>query len=75
MSFTLKGSQISAIQLKGWFKSKNIKIKYKTHIKLVHELYGTCFRYNVIIENQSSNSTYCSDNALRLLVLVASKLY
>ena len=22
-------------------------MKYKTHIKLVHELYGTCFQYNV----------------------------
>ena len=26
--------------------SKNIKMKYKTHIKLVRELYGTCFQYN-----------------------------
>ena len=22
-------------------------MEYKTHIKLVHELYGTCFQYNV----------------------------
>jgi hypothetical protein len=28
-------------------QSKNIEMKYKTHIKLVHELYGTCFPYNV----------------------------
>ena len=26
---------------------ENIEMKYKTHIKLVHELYGTCFQYNV----------------------------
>jgi len=49
--FHLKGSQFSALQLKRWFKSKmsikNIEMKYKTHIKLVHELYGTCFMYNV----------------------------
>ena len=39
MSFILKGSQISIVQLKGWFKSKNIEMKlYKTHIKLMHEL-------------------------------------
>ena len=47
----MKGSQISTLQLKGWFKSKtsiqNIEMKYKTHIKLVHELYDTCFQYNV----------------------------
>jgi hypothetical protein len=24
-----------------------IEMKYKTHIKLVYELYGTCFQYNV----------------------------
>ena len=52
MSFIFKGPQISAFQLKGWFKSKtcqskNIGMKYKTHIKLVHELYDTCFQYNV----------------------------
>ena len=47
MSFILKGSQISALQWKRWFKSKNIEIKYKTHVKLVHELYGTCVQYNV----------------------------
>ena len=28
-------------------QSKNIKMRYKTHIKFVHELYGTCFQYNV----------------------------
>jgi hypothetical protein len=28
-------------------QSKNIEMKYKTHIKLVHELFGTCFQYNV----------------------------
>ena len=29
-------------------QSKNTEMKlYKTHIKLVHEWYGTCFQYNV----------------------------
>ena len=28
-------------------QSKNIEMKYKTHIELVHELYGTCFQHNV----------------------------
>ena len=28
-------------------QSQNIEMKYKTHIKLVHELYDTCFLYNV----------------------------
>ena len=27
--------------------TKNTEMKYKTHIKLVHELYGTQFQYNV----------------------------
>ena len=27
--------------------SRISEIKYKTHIELVHELYGTCFQYNV----------------------------
>ena len=47
MSFILKGSQILALEMRGWFKSKNIETKYKTHIKRVHEIYGTCFQYNV----------------------------
>ena len=47
MSSTLKGSHISALYLKSWFKSKNMEMKYKIHIKLVHESYGTCFLYNV----------------------------
>ena len=43
MSFILKGSQVLALQLKSWFKSKNIEMEYKTHIKLAHELHGTWF--------------------------------
>jgi hypothetical protein len=54
---------------------KNIEMNYKTHNKLVHESYGTCFQYDVQIKNQPSNSTSCSDNALRLLVLVVGILY
>ena len=43
MSFILKGSQISTVQLKGWFKSKDINpriLKWNTKLilKLVHEL-------------------------------------
>ena len=49
--WVLKASQIVALQWKGWFKSRrqsrNIEMKYKTHIKLVHELYCTCFQYIV----------------------------
>ena len=28
-------------------QSKNIEMKYKTHTKIVHVLYGTCFQCNV----------------------------
>ena len=45
--------------------------KYKTHIKIMHDLHGTCFKYNEIMMKQPSNSTSWSDNALRLLVIVA----
>ena len=68
MSFILKGSQISIFS---WIvssnprpQSKNIEMKYKNHIKLMHR-----------IKNQSSNSTSCSDDALRLSVLVVGRLY
>ena len=52
MSFILKGYQISVVQWKGLVsnprrQSMNIEMKYKAHIKLVHELYGTCLQYNV----------------------------
>ena len=47
----MKGSQISVFSIEGMVqiqgKSKNIEMKYKTLIKFVHELYGTCFNYNV----------------------------
>ena len=75
MSFIMKGSQILALQLKGWFKSKNIEMKYKTYIKLVHEIYNTCSGTMWRIKNQPSNSSSCSDNALCLLVLVLGSLY
>ena len=47
--------KIQPFNSKGWFKSKTSmqefkKIKYITRIKLLHELYGTCFQYNVIQE-------------------------
>ena len=51
MSFILKGSQILAFQLKGGsnprHQSNYIELKHKAHIKLVLELYGTCFEYDV----------------------------
>ena len=40
----MKGFQISTLQLEGLFKSKNIEMKDKPHVKLVHELYGACFQ-------------------------------
>ena len=58
-------------------QSKNIEMNYKIHIKVVHELQymvhvsSTMWR----IKNQPSSSTSCSDNVLRLLVLVTSILY
>ena len=47
MSSILKGSKILVLQLKCWFKSRNIGMQYRTHVELVHEVYGTCFQYNV----------------------------
>ena len=50
MSFLSKGSQILVLRLKSWFKSRmskqHVELKYKTRIKLVRELYDTCFQYN-----------------------------
>jgi hypothetical protein len=80
MSLILKGSQILAFQLKGWFKSKTLIQEYKNkNTKLISNL---CMNYMIHvsntmwrIKNQPSNSTSCNDNALRLSVLVASILY
>ena len=75
-----KGSQILALQLKGWFnsirQSKNIEMKYETYIEFVHEL-SMVHVSNPMwrVKNQPSNSTSCSDNALHLWVLVAGRLY
>ena len=49
MSFIWKGSQIWALQLKCWFKSKTSIQEYrnantKVILKLVHEFYGACFQ-------------------------------
>ena len=54
--------------------SRIIEMKHMTHIKLVHEFYmihvsNTMWR----VKNQPSHSTSCSDNALRLLVLVMGR--
>ena len=73
--FHTEGSQILALQLKGWFKSKMSIQEYRNEIQIRLNL---CMNYmvhasNTIwrIKNQPSNSTSCSDNALRLLVLMA----
>jgi hypothetical protein len=74
MSFILKGSQISALQLKGWFKSKTSIQEYRNgNTKLILNL---CMNYMVHvsstiwkIRNRSSNSISCSDNALSLWFL------
>ena len=62
MSFILKGSQISALQFKGLVQIQDVdarvhKMKYRTRIKLVHELYGTCFQYNVNQESRIDHLT------------------
>ena len=46
-------------------------MKYKTHIKSMVHVLSTMWR----MTNQPSNSTSCSDNALRLLVLVTGRLH
>ena len=48
MSFILKGSQILALQFQGLVQIQDVnaraqRMKYRTRITLVHELYGTCF--------------------------------
>ena len=80
LSFILKGSWISALQLKRWFKSKTSIQEYRNaNTQLILSL---CMNYMVHvsrtmwrIENQPSNFTSCSDNALRLLVLVAEIVF
>ena len=57
-------------------QSKNIEMKYKIHIELVHGInmvHVSSIMWR--IKNQPSNFISCSDNAVRLLVLVASILY
>ena len=54
MSFVLKGYQISTFQSGGLVQIRDVNPRIynwntKSHIKLVHELYGTCFQYNVKI--------------------------
>ena len=80
MSFILKGCRILDVRLKGWFKFKTSIQEYRNVIKkfivnlcmsyMVH-VFNTMWR----IENEPSNSTHCSDSALRSLVLVAGRLY
>ena len=79
MSFVSKACQILALQLTSWFKPKTsiqrIVMKYKliSNLCMIYmvRVFNTLWR----IKNQPSNFTSCSDNALRLLVLVAGKLY
>ena len=74
MSFILKGSQISTLQLKCWCKSKTSIQKYrKANTRLILNL---CMNHMVYvlstmwtIKNQPSNSTSRSDNSLCLWFL------
>ena len=81
MSFILEGSQISAVQLKGCFKSKTSIQEYrnantKPILNLCMNHMGHASNTMGGINNQPSNSTSCSDNTLRSwLVLVAGGLY
>ena len=51
-------------------------MKYKLHTKLVHGFYKVhVFSTMWRTENQPSNSTSCSDNALHLSILVVGRLY
>ena len=80
MSFILKGSQIWALKLKAEFKSKTSIQEYRNEMQ---NSYYTCAWIILVhassatwrIKNPPSNCTSCSDNALRLLVLVAGNLY
>ena len=75
MSFILKGYQISVFQLKGWVKSKTWIQEYRNEIQ---NSYYTCtwiIWYVFLVQmwrikNRPSTFTACSDNALRLLVLM-----
>jgi hypothetical protein len=49
LNFQPSGSRVGSSPI---HQPKNIKMKYKTHVKLVHELYGACFQYNT--KNQES---------------------
>ena len=68
MSFILKGCQILAFQLKGWFKSK-------THMNLCmnHMVHVSSIMWRM--KNQPSNSASCSDKCPTLVVFVLCKLY
>ena len=78
--FISKGSQMSALQLKGWFESQTSIQEYrKGNTKFISNL---CMIYMVHVfsmmwrrKNQPSNFTSCSDDALRLLCLVTGILY
>ena len=89
MIIILKGSQFLALQTKvssestaGWFESKTSIQEYRNKIqKLIlnlcmNELFGTCCSVQCEqIKNQSINFTSCSDDAVRLMVLVTDRLY
>ena len=56
-------------------QSKNIGMKYKTHLNLCMKYMIHIFNIMWRIKNQPSNSTSCSENAVRLLILVTGRLY
>ena len=49
-------------------------MKYKTHIKLVHEIHGTCLQCKRI-KDQPIKFTSCINNTLHLFVLVTGRLH
>jgi hypothetical protein len=80
MGLILKGSQISALWLKAWFKSKTSIQEYRNEIQ---KSYWTCawiIWYMFLMQCKELRIDHlplllCIDNALNLLVLVAGKLY
>ena len=75
-----KGSQISTLQIKSWFKSKTSIQEYRIEIKkLILNLWMNCIIHVSSTmwrdKNQPSNFISCSENALHLLVLDVGILY
>jgi hypothetical protein len=80
MRFILKGSQIFSLLVEGLVQIQDVNLRIqKGNTKLILNL---CMKNMVHvcttmwkIKNQPSSSTFRSDNALRLLILVVGRLY